>query len=183
MQKKRICYNLSMMITIHKVQIEEIPTVKELLSYTWIDTYGHLLSHQAIAKVTAVWHSPENLKAQALDPETYFAVAKDDLGNIVGLVTARKIDPETNYLSRLYVHPSCQRLGIGKRLLEAATTAFPHAKKMQLEVEEENKKGLSFYLKHGFKRLETKSEVVEGVSLHSVVMEKSTLNESSSQVV
>src|SRR5438128_1361452 len=129
------------MITIHKVQVEDVPRVKELLSYTWTDTYGTFLSQQAIDKITAVWHSPENLKAQALDPDTYFAVAKDQTGKILGLVTIRKIDTETSHLGRLYVHPSYQRQGIGKMLFEAAITAFPHLKKMQLEVEEENKKG------------------------------------------
>ena len=160
------------MIAIQRVQTEEIPQVKEVLSYTWTDTYGKFLTQQAIDKVTTVWHSPQALKAQALDPQTYFAIAKDETGKIVGLVTARKNDEETIFMGRLYVHPNYQRQGIGSQLFKAAILAFPGAKRLQLEVEQENEKGLNFYRKQGFKELQKKEESLEGVTLHSIVLEK-----------
>lgn len=159
------------MITIHKVKQEDIPEVKQVLSHTWKDTYGSYLSDKTIEKVTTVWHDPEALKAQALNPEVYFGVAKED-GKIVGLITVRKIDDRTVFMHRLYVHPDYQRQGIGSQLFDTALQAFPDTKVVRLEVEEENKKGLSFYLKQGFIELERKTDEIEEEKLKSIVMEK-----------
>src|SRR5918992_501808 len=136
------------MITIYKVQQEDISEVKQVLSHTWKDTYGSFLSDKTIEKVTTVWHDPEALKAQAMNPEIYFAVAKEE-GKIVGLITTRKIDDVTIFMNRLYIHPDYQRQGIGSKLFDSSLEAFPNAKVVRLEVKEENKKGLSFYLKQG----------------------------------
>jgi ribosomal protein S18 acetylase RimI-like enzyme len=159
------------MITIYKVQQEDISEVKQVLSHTWKDTYGSFLSDKTIEKVTTVWHDPEALKAQAMNPEIYFAVAKEE-GKIVGLITARKIDDVTIFMNRLYIHPDYQRQGIGSKLFDSSLEAFPNAKVVRLEVEEENKKGLSFYLKQGFKEVERKTDEIEGEILKSIVMEK-----------
>jgi ribosomal protein S18 acetylase RimI-like enzyme len=159
------------MITIHKVQQEDIPEVKQVLSRTWKDTYGSFLSDATIEKVTTVWHDPEALKAQAINPEIYFAVAKEG-GKIIGLITVSKVDNITIFMNRLYIHPDYQRQGIGSKLFNSSLEAFPNAKVVRLEVEEENKKGLSFYLKQGFKEVERKTDEIEGEKLKSIVMEK-----------
>ncbi len=160
------------MITVHPVKLEEILEVKQLLSYTWSCTYGEFLSPKTIEKVTSVWHSPENLKAQTQDPSVYFAVAKDSNGKIVGLVTARAIDNSIIVVYRLYVHPASQRQGIGTLLLSAAIKHFPNRKIVKLEVEELNKKAINFYKKQGFKEVERKQENIEGETLNTIVMEK-----------
>ena len=115
--------------TVQKVALDEIPQVKKLLSYTWSDTYGNFLSKRTIEKVTAVWHHPENLKAQAQNPDIYFATAQDETGKIVGLVTGRKISDDTLFMKRLYVHPRHQRQGIGKQLLEDSHQSISSRKK------------------------------------------------------
>jgi ribosomal protein S18 acetylase RimI-like enzyme len=160
------------MITIHKVQQADIPEVKYVLSHTWKDTYGSFLSEKTIDKVTTIWHDPEALASQAQHPDTYFAIAKDTSGKIVGLITVRKIDDKAIFMNRLYIHPDHQRQGIGSKLYESAIKNFPTAKVMRLEVEEENKKGLSFYLKQGFREVERKIDEIEGETLKTIVMEK-----------
>jgi ribosomal protein S18 acetylase RimI-like enzyme len=161
-----------MTITVQKVTLDDIPQVQKLLSDTWSDTYGSFLSQSTIEKVTAVWHHPDHLKVQAQNPAIYFATAQDETGTIVGLVTVRKISADTLFMQRLYVHPRHQRQGIGTHLLEAAITAFPAGKKLQLEVEAENKKGVGFYQKHGFRELHRKEAHIEGEILHIIIMEK-----------
>ncbi|MBX3082659.1 MAG: GNAT family N-acetyltransferase, partial [Anaerolineae bacterium] len=106
-------------------------------------------------------------------PDLFFAVAKDENGRKLGLITARKVDDATLMLHRLYVHPKFQRQGIGSKMLDAALIEFPTAKTMRLEVEEENKKGYAFYVKQGFKDIDRKTETVEGEVLKIIVMEKS----------
>jgi ribosomal protein S18 acetylase RimI-like enzyme len=160
------------MIIIEKATLEDISEVKQLLSYTWKDTYGSFLEAQTIEKVTTVWHHPEALKSQAEDPDTYFAVAKDENRKIVGLITVGRIDKKRVHVGRLYVHPEAQRQGIGHQLLAAALKAFPNTEVIRLEVEEENEKGVSFYNKQGFREVERGIVDIEGEQMKTIVMEK-----------
>ncbi|MBI4170292.1 MAG: GNAT family N-acetyltransferase [Candidatus Aenigmarchaeota archaeon] len=159
------------MIKIQKVKLDEIPKAKRLLSYTWVDTYGSFFSKEAIRKITRVWHHPKTLAIQAKNPDIFFGVAKTEKGKIVGLVTVRKIKDSKIFMNRLYVHPKYQRKGIGKKLMDKAARHF-RARKIRLEVEEKNKKGLNFYLKNGFRKIRKKIEVIEGQKMITIVMEK-----------
>ncbi|MBI4080765.1 MAG: GNAT family N-acetyltransferase [Candidatus Levybacteria bacterium] len=161
------------MFTVHKAKEEEIAKIKDLLYFTWVDTYRNIYSQQTIDKVTSVWHSHEALRNQILDPNTYFAVAKDENDEIMGMVTAYKRDNEEILISKLYVYPAHQRKGIGKRLFDEALQAFGNVKKVRLEVEKDNPKGVSFYKKHGFEMKETKQDNVQGEIVTCTVMERS----------
>jgi GNAT superfamily N-acetyltransferase len=143
-----------------------------VLSDTWVDTYGSFLSEKIIQKVTSVWHDPNLLASQIRNPEFFFAVAKDERAAILGLATARKLGDDTVLINRLYVHPQFQRRGIGEMLLNTSISAFPDTKRVRLEVEEQNQKGLAFYLKQGFKEIGRNEENVEGETLKVVEMEK-----------
>ena len=76
------------MITVQPAGIEEALEIKQVLSETWIDTYGPFLPADVIQKVTALWHSPETLAAEIENPRVYFGLAKDERNAILGLVTA-----------------------------------------------------------------------------------------------
>jgi len=60
-----------------------------------------------------------------------------------------KVKDDTINIQRLHVHPTYQGQGIGSRLIDAVLEAFPKAKKLQLEVEENNKPARTFYEKRG----------------------------------
>ena len=161
------------MVTISRVSQSEIPATKELLGYIWKDTYGSFLPEEVIDTVTAAWHRPETLWAEAQHPNVYFGVARLATGAIAGLVTLRMLDDgETGFLSRLYVHPAYQRRGIGEALLQAATDAFPQIKQVRLEVEDQNSKGRAFYARRGFVQIGSKTEEVAGVALNTLVLVK-----------
>ena len=53
-------------------------------------------------------------------------------------------------LHQLYVQPDRQRAGIGAQLLGEIEASFPEARRIVLEVEAANAKGVAFYRKHGF---------------------------------
>ena len=91
---------------------------------------------------------------------------------IIGLTTVGQISDDTAVLSRLYIHPHCQRQGIGSQLLQAGITAFPTARTIRLEVEENNQSAYTFYHHHGFRETESKEERVEGDVIKVKVMEK-----------
>lgn len=159
------------MVFIEKVKPEEIPAVKAMLKLTWQATYACVFLPKTIEKITKIWHDPEVLKQQVNDPRIYFAAAKNEKGEIVGLITASK-EKEDIYLGRLYVHPQHQRQGIGNMLLDSVVNYFPHSRKMRLEVEEKNEIGQLFYFKHGFKESARKVNIMAGEKVKVIVMEK-----------
>ena len=152
--------------------VEEVQEIKQVLSETWIDTYSSFLPLEVIYKITTLWHSPEGLAAEIEDERVCFSVAKDEHGAILGLVTAGRPSGDILCIGRLYVLPGHQRQGIGSKLLEACTAAFPGVRTLRLEVETQNEKGLSFYRKQGFRESSRKVEELEGILLTVVEMEK-----------
>ena len=160
------------MIAVHPARVEEVPAIKRVLSDTWVDTYGPFLPAEVIQKVTSLWHSREALAAEIENVNVFFDVAKDKDGAIIGLLTASRPSDEIAYIGRLYVLPSHQRQGIGRKLLDACMAAFPDVQALRLEVEAQNEKGMAFYHKQGFRESSRKEEELEGISLMVVEMEK-----------
>lgn len=152
--------------------IEEVQEIKQVLSDTWIHTYSSFLPVEVINRITSVWHSPETLAAEIKNERVFFNVAKNEQGEIIGLLTAGRPSDEIVYIARLYVLPGHQRQGIGGKLLDACVAAFPEAEILRLEVEEQNEKGLLFYRKQRFRKISRKEEELEGISLMVVGMEK-----------
>ncbi|PKL39720.1 MAG: GNAT family N-acetyltransferase [Spirochaetae bacterium HGW-Spirochaetae-1] len=160
------------MITIREVTENDLPDVEQLLSYTWADTYASFLSDKIIHKVTELWHNPQLLRKQIQNPHVHFLIAVNEDGTFVGLSTAVINDEKNIVLGRLYVHPQHQHRGIGTRLLKKSIDNFPEARTVHLEVEENDIKGVRFYLKHGFLEIERRQENMEGTILNVLIMEK-----------
>jgi ribosomal protein S18 acetylase RimI-like enzyme len=160
------------MITIRKISVDEISRAKRLLSETWTATYGSYLKPETIEQVTNTWHSIENLTNQAQDKDAYFAVAKNEDDKIVGICTAKKLDEQKVYIARIYVLPSCQGQGVGRKLLYAIFDYFPQVSVFHLEVEKFNANAIGFYEKYQFKVIGERVDKVNGEKLQTVAMEK-----------
>jgi ribosomal protein S18 acetylase RimI-like enzyme len=158
------------MAEIERAAVKDVLTIKEILRETWHDTYGSLLPKTAIETITSQWHAPELLREQLRNPEIYFAIAREE-EDAVGVITARKQD-DAIVVNRLYVRPRYQRRGIGRQLLESSYRAFSDAQRVRLTVEAENRKGVAFYAKLGFRETARSSEEVAGARLENVVMER-----------
>jgi ribosomal protein S18 acetylase RimI-like enzyme len=154
-------------ISIRHAVAADLPAVRALLAETWHDTYDALLGTEWVTEVSGRWHAIENLQKQLDVPGTSFLVAVDQ-GRIVGHILADARKSPDVIISRLYVLPAHQRGGVGARLLAAATDEHHGAKRLRLDVDARNEKGVSFYRRAGF--TEVGRTVVEG-SEH-LVMEK-----------
>jgi len=155
---------------IERAAIEDLPAIKDVLRETWHDTYASLFPGSAMEAIISKWHAPEVLNDQIRNADLYFGIARDE-GNVVGVITARQ-QGEAIIVDRLYVRPLYQRRGIGRQLLEASYGAFRTAQKVRLTVKAQNRKGMAFYSKHGFRETARTSQEVAGASLENVVMEK-----------
>jgi len=160
------------MIAIQPAEVGEVQEIKQVLSETWIDTYGPFLPLEVIRKVTSLWHSPDTLFAEIKNERVFFNVAKNEQGEIIGLLTAGRPSEEVIYIARLYVLPGHQRKGIGAKLLDACVRYFSGFQTLRLEVEAQNEKGMAFYRKQGFTETSRKEDEIEGISLVVVEMEK-----------
>ncbi len=147
----------------------DIPGIRAVLATTWRDTYQAFVPLEAIEQTTAAWHAPSVLAAELASATTFTAVAEDESG-LVGMVTAHE-RADAVAIARLYVLPSAQRRGIGRRLLADAIAAFPAQALVWLGVEEQNAKGRAFYAKEGFVAVRRQSVEAFGTTLR-VVMER-----------
>jgi ribosomal protein S18 acetylase RimI-like enzyme len=159
-------------VTIERLREVDIPQAKAVVTQTWQATYRDLLPPQVIDEALRTWYAEERLREQARDPRIYFAVYRDQRGEIVGVVTSRKVDNETVSIGRLYVLPERQGQGIGTRLLEEGINAFPEAKSVTLQVEEANLRTIAYYKRHGFLETGRRDVSVGGSQIPVILMEK-----------
>jgi ribosomal protein S18 acetylase RimI-like enzyme len=90
-------------------------------------------------------------------------------GEIVGSVRAEQ-SGDTCAIGRLMVHPSCQRQGIGGRLMQAIEAHFPSARRYELFTGEKSAGNIRLYERLGY-RIFRRERLSEKVML--VLMEKS----------
>lgn len=160
------------MFLIEKAKPDQVQEIKKLLKDTWIYTYGSYYSSEMIEEITSTWHDPKRLAEQIQDPDCYFAVAKNDTGKIVGIITAQKIKNKSLQLNRLYVHPDLQGKGIGKQLLDNSSKEFRPIKTILLDVEAMNEKAIKFYKKQGFKEYSESEETIGDTTFKVIKMKK-----------
>jgi ribosomal protein S18 acetylase RimI-like enzyme len=89
-------------------------------------------------------------------------------GEIVGSVRAEQ-SGDTCAIGRLMMHPSCQRQGIGGRLMQAIEARFPAARRYELFTGEKSAGNIPFYERLGY-RIFRRERLSEKVML--VFMEK-----------
>jgi len=129
----------------------DVEELRGLLRTCWIDTYTGILPESVINTAISEWQSEVSLLRGLENPRAYYAGYVVE-GFLVGMVSAGKIAPGTVKIFQLYVRPGHQRKGIGKALMDGAIRHFASdaVRKVVLDVEKGNQKGVSFYKKYGF---------------------------------
>jgi ribosomal protein S18 acetylase RimI-like enzyme len=136
-------------LIIRDAEAADLPAVRALLVETWHATYDGIYGWQRVAEITTAWHSLENLAAQ-LDREGgafLVALVKDE---VIATASARIEPDRAALLTRLYVLPQYQGVGIGRTLLQVTLACFPQAPVARLEVEGQNEAAIAFYERMGF---------------------------------
>jgi ribosomal protein S18 acetylase RimI-like enzyme len=129
----------------------DVEDLRDLLRICWIDTYTGILPEAVIDTAIQEWQSKKSLLGGLVNPRGYYAGYFVG-GVLVGMVSGGKIAPDTVKIFQLYVRPGNQRKGIGKELMDGAIKHFASdaVRKVVLDVEKGNRKGVSFYKKYGF---------------------------------
>jgi ribosomal protein S18 acetylase RimI-like enzyme len=136
---------------IRRLSPSDVEELRGLLRTCWIDTYTGILPESVINTAIKEWQSKENLLRGLENPRAYYAGYIID-GVLAGMVSAGKTASDTVKIFQLYVRPGHQRNGIGRALMDGAIKHFSSdaVRKVVLEVEKANQKGVSFYKKYGF---------------------------------
>lgn len=151
----------------------DLAAIRTLLIETWHATYDTIYGEQRVADIGDDWHSIPSLKARLSRPNSEFLVADDGrkLGGVV--FAAATADQKVVVLYQLYVHPACQRQGVGRMLLEEIEECFPDAHRLRLEVEAANAPALAFFEARGFVRTGTAANSEAGQSdIPALIFEK-----------
>lgn len=151
---------------------QDMEGIRAVAYGTWADTYQDLIPREVQRQLLAAWYAPEALRATLIHSEGTLLVA-EEAGAVCAFAQMNLIRPGVAELARLYVLPGYQRAGLGRSLFEAALGALRQREGpvgvVEVQVEEGNWKGRSFYERMGFRPLERREEPLpDGGSLHTV---------------
>jgi ribosomal protein S18 acetylase RimI-like enzyme len=139
---------------------------------TWDDTYGAYFTVDTLPTARRQWLDALPLESALQDSGIAFLLAWEDAHTLLGFIAVRVLRSTDIYVLRLYVRPSGQRRGVGTTLLRAAIAEFPVAPVVRLDVEVGNKKAVAFWDKHQFRESGCRKEMVAGVEISLIEMEK-----------
>jgi ribosomal protein S18 acetylase RimI-like enzyme len=135
----------------------DLPALSDLATRTWLDAFASSVSREAAAAEVERTRSEAYFRS-VLGTDTIL-VADDD-GELVGYakfgdVRIAEVDAESSDqgLHRVYVDTGRQGEGIGRALLDAALShpRLRAARRVYLQVWEENRKAVELYKKLGFR--------------------------------
>lgn len=149
-------FPIEKMIKIHQADSQNIPLIQEMAKITWPIAFGEILSSEQMAYMMEMMYSKGSLQEQMEKKDHKFLIASEE--NVpLGFASY-----ELHYLGlpqlkihKLYILPSAQGSGIGKKILSYLETAGKKSgmKNMVLNVNKYNHKAFQFYAKQGFKKI------------------------------
>lgn len=136
----------------------DIPALAYLAAKTFTETFGHSFTPEELETQIKETRSEEYFRS-VIGKDTILLALKDErLAGYVQLsdmkVEVQGIEPGINdqAINAIYVHSDFQGQGIGKALMDAAFNhpRFTKADNIFIDVWDENKRAVQFYLKYGF---------------------------------
>lgn len=142
------------MLEIKKATVADIPTIRDIAGEAFPATYRDILTPEQLAYMMEWMYSAGSLRSQMEDEGHTFFLAIAD-GEPVGYVSMEQQGPDLFHLQKIYVLPSRQTGGIGRRLfehvIETIRTLHPTPCRMELNVNRYNR-ALGFYEHMGMRR-------------------------------
>ena len=141
------------MIEIQKVGTESIDTIRSLAHLTWAVAYKDIISPDQMKYMLELIYSKASLHQQIAEKQHQFIIAYDD-SKPVGFASYSIKEPTTPTIYRLhkiYIDPTLQGKGVGKKLLEYVLDDIRPYQVTDLELNvNRHNKAINFYKKLGF---------------------------------
>jgi ribosomal protein S18 acetylase RimI-like enzyme len=139
-------------IVLRAPRADEGEAVHRVLWESWISAYHGIFGVERTAQLFERSNSKNAIVYAVAYLPKGFIVAESG-GEIIGVAFGSCGTFGRIFLYSLYMHPSWQRRGVGRVLLDHIWEAFPEGASMKLEVLEKNKDGIRFYEALGFEPL------------------------------
>ena len=145
---------------IRTITAEDMTTVQQIAKDSWNDTYKGIIPDDIQALFLEKAYSLTMLKKRM--EKTIFLIAEHE-GHPIGFANFTYVDDDGDAeLTAIYILPAYQKLGYGKKLLEAGLSEMPTGKQLFVYVESKNEAARLFYECYGFECLEEFEEYFEG---------------------
>jgi ribosomal protein S18 acetylase RimI-like enzyme len=164
------------MIEIIPATTDNIPDIQKISAVAWPHTFKDILSEKQIAYMMHWMYSDESLREQMEKQHHRYVLAKE------GEEFAAYLSYEPNCentgktkIHKIYILPSHQRKGIGKRLFDfVLSQAHENGEKaVYLNVNKNNRNAIAFYQRMGFYRAgEEVNDIGNGFVMDDYVYEK-----------
>jgi len=134
---------------IRKATEQDIAVISELAEKIWWPAYRNIISDEQISFMLKDMYSEQSLKEQMLSGVEFLLVEKENIP--VAFAGFSLTEPEVYKLHKLYVLPSEQGSGTGKKLIEYISdlARIQGCKILELNVNRGNP-AFEFYKKTGF---------------------------------
>lgn len=106
------------MIKIETATIKDIPTIQKISNIVWPITFGEILSKEQIEYMMEMMYSDESLTKQMTNDDHHYILAKENEEYIGYLSYQTNIDNRYCKIHKLYVLPTGQGKGIGRKFIE-----------------------------------------------------------------
>lgn len=160
-------------LQIRPASIDDIPHIQRIAVTTWPVSYGEILSHDQLVYMLQKLYNTQSLTKQiAGEHHFYLALVNDAPIGFASFTHERDV---ASKLQKLYVLPTFQKKGAGKKLLQTVENIVRRMKGeiLLLNVNRFNP-AKTFYEKHGFKIIrEEDVDIGSGYFMNDYVMEKS----------
>ena len=150
--------------TIREAELADVPALSALATRTWSDAFGDGVSRE-----------DEAAELEENRSETYFRnalVEKTILVAEAGGAMVGYVQFFDGHIQRVYVETALQGRGVGRKLIEAALRhpRLASARRISLQVWEENSRAVRLYESFGFERAGTTTFTIGSEVMEDLVM-------------
>ncbi len=153
--------------------------INRLAAQIWAPTYSHLMSPEQLEYMFEMMYGIENLQQKMTEEgakKQTFLIFSDEKTD-VGYVAYENLGGGGYYLQKIYLLPSLQGRGAGRKMLESFVEYIrkndPRARRLGLNVNRDNKKAIDFYLRNGFEITSQRDHPIgHGYFMYDYILEK-----------
>ena len=161
-------------IIIKKIGAEDVPLIVSLAHHIWPATYREILSPDQITYMMELFYHPASLTSQMTEKGHQFIIALHH-GKAIAFASYSSANETGIYkLHKIYVDPSMQGHGVGRRMIDYILSELISMKAGALELNvNRNNKAKFFYEKLGFSVVrEEDIDIGNGYYMNDYVMRK-----------
>lgn len=162
-------------IDIRLLRLSDCEKIGPLLREVWLDAYHCIQTDEELLTQSHKVHTPEQIAKEIDDPNIHSIVAVSN-HRIVGHARSDLSDGVVEIV-RLYVLREFYGRGIGRDLLRKVDSSFDSKYEVWLDVYEDNKRAVNFYLSQGYQIMRRATEVqTEGRDVFEYKMRKQRMD-------